>query len=194
MTVPIMAGRSPRGLPSRLSRGGKAVVVEIWILALLALAGCARDPLAPKVRAETPEEFFAWHRRTLSRQPQAVAEEFNEALTWIVAESPSKMALDDPRMMNNKHHPICRLIDGRTLRQVILQGYELANQAMLRAIIRESDQIVMVASHDEQLTRGMKDTWKFDRVLTQRRETLAEVRARVERNRRRIEALTAGGQ
>lgn len=172
----------------------KAAVLKIWILALLALAGCARDPLARKVQAQTPEEFFAWHGRTLSRQPQAVAEEFNEALTWIVAESPSKMALDDPRMMQNRHHPICRQIDGRTLRQVIIHGYGLANQAMLRAMIQESDKLVMVANYDEQLTRGMKDTWKFDRVLTQRRETLAEVRAKVERNRRRIEALTAGGQ
>ena len=172
----------------------KAVVLRIWILALLALAGCARDPLALKVRAETPEEFFAWHRQTLLRQPLAVAEEFNEALTWIVAESPSKMALDDPLMMDNKHHPICRQLDGRTLRQVIVDGYGLANRAMLRAMIQESDKLVTVANYDEQLTRGMKDTWKFDRTLTQRRETLAEVRAKVERNRRRIEALAAGGR
>lgn len=171
----------------------KAVVLKIWILALLTLAGCARDPLALKVRAETPDEFFAWHRQTLLRQPPAVAEEFNEALTWIVAESPSKMALDDPRMMDNKHHPICRQLDGRTLRQVIVDGYAAANRSLLRAMIQESDSLVHVANYDEHLTRGMKDTWKFDRALTQRRETLAEVRAKVERNRRRIEALTAGG-
>lgn len=171
----------------------KAVVMRVWILALLALAGCARDPLGLKVQAETPEEFFAWHQQTLLRQPQAVAEEFNEALNWIVAESPSKMALDDPRMMDNKHHPICRQLDGRTLRQVIVDGYAAANRALLRAMIQESDKLVTAANHDEQLTRGMKDTWKFDRMLTQRRETLAEVRAKVERNRRRIEALSAGG-
>lgn len=172
----------------------KAAVLKVWILALLVFAGCARDPLALKVKAETPEGFYAWHRQTLLRQPPAVAEEFNEALAWVVAESPSKMALDDPRMMDNKHHPICLQLDGRTLRQVIINGYALANQAMLRAMIQESDKLVLVATYDEQLTRGMKDTWKFDRVLTQRRESLAEVRAKVERNRRRIEALTAGGQ
>lgn len=167
--------------------------MEIWILALLALAGCTRDPLGLKVRAETPAEFFAWHRATLLQQPMAVAEEFNEALAWIVAESPSKMALDDPRMMDNKHHPICRQLDGRTLRQVIVDGYAAANRSLLRAMIQESDSLVHVANYDEQLTRGMKDTWKFDRALTRRRETLAEVRAKVERDRRRIETLTAGG-
>ncbi|HEY1111354.1 MAG TPA: hypothetical protein VGE76_22050 [Opitutaceae bacterium] len=145
------------------------------------------------MRAETPAEFFAWHRQTLLRQPPAVAEEFNEALAWVVAESPSKMALDDVRMMDNKHHPICRQLDGRTLRQIIVDGYAAANRSLLRAMIRESDQLVNVANYHEQLTQGMKDTWKFDRMLTQRRETLTEVRAKVERNRRRIEALTAGG-
>lgn len=171
----------------------KGAVLKIWILALLTLAGCARDPLALKVDAETPEEFFAWHRTTLLRQPPAVAEEFNEALAWIVAESPSKMALDDSRMMQDKHHPICRQLDGRTLRQVIIDGYAAANRALLRAMIQESDKLVTVANYDEQLTRGMKDTWKFDRVLTQRRESLAEVGAKVERNRRRIDALAGGG-
>ncbi|MES2695873.1 MAG: hypothetical protein V4773_20535 [Verrucomicrobiota bacterium] len=162
------------------------------MLALAAWSGSGRSPLDLKVEAETPREFYAWMEATLVKQPREVAEEFNEAVAWIVAHAPSKMALNDPRMMDDKFHPICRGLHRRSLREVIMEGYGVANRVMLAGVIQESDKLVMALNHDEQITRLLKEPSRFDRMVAQRSATIAEVKATVERNRRRIAEMEAG--
>ena len=170
------------GLLRGMKRGLACAVV-------LLCAACQRHPLDLRVRAETPQEFHEWHARVMSRQRADIAEEFTESVARIVECSPHKMSLADPRMMHSREHPICRELDGRTVRDVMIAGYAAANETLLREIILESDSFVATLQHAELITQATKDATRVDRMVKRRSSVLDAAKAQVEANRRRIAEL-----
>lgn len=161
-----------------------------WLLVLLLGAGCHRpEPLETRVSAETPQEFFAWQERTRPRLPAEVAAEFEAAIDRLVRFSPSKMKLNDAGMLRSRFHPICRAIDGRSLREVMLLGYEAENTELLRGIILNSESLAAIVQLPQAVEGTREQQRAIEGMVSRRTATLEAARARVEANRQRSAEL-----
>lgn len=168
-----------------------------WIVVGLGLVlfatGCARrSPLELRVRAETPYEFLEWQERVMTRQPASVAAEFKEAVARIVACSPTRMSLHDERMMHRRHHPICRELDGRTVREVIIAGYVATNEELLRGMILQSNNLIGALQYEAAVRAEKEDAGRVERMIDRRSAVLGTAKAQVAANRRRIAELEQG--
>jgi hypothetical protein len=157
---------------------------------LWSLAGCQRaNPLDLRVKAETPHAFFEWQDTAFGEGSGAVADEFRESVARIVATSPSKMSLADPGMMHSEYHPICRELNRRTVREVIIAGYSAVNQELLRGMIHDSDNLLVTLKHHDLIATDAIAARRFDQRIDRRKALLDLARAQVEANQRRIGEL-----
>lgn len=161
-----------------------------WVLLVLVLAGCRQpDPLELRVEAETPYAFIEWEEHHLARMPPGIALEFRDSVARIVATSPTKMSLRDTRMLHSKYHPICRQLHGKTVREVVITGYSAANEALLRGMILDSDNLLVTLKHQDQLEQSAGGAKRVERLVDRRTAMLGAAKAQVEANRQRIEEL-----
>jgi hypothetical protein len=167
---------------------------RVWVAALglflMLGAGCRRpEPIETRVNAETPQEFFAWQERNRPRLPESVAEEFDAAIDRLVKFSPAKMKLDDPGMRRSRFHPICRAIDGRSLREVMLLGYEAENTELLRTIILNSESLTAIVQLPQAVEGTRQQQRAIESMVSRRSANLEAARAQVESNRKRSAEL-----
>ena len=159
--------------------------------AALWAAGCQRaNPLDLEVKAVTPYEFLQWHENVLSRQPEGVVTEFNEAVGRVIAGSPSQLAISNERTLRSRHHPICLELKNKTVREVIIAGYSAANAELLRGMILQSDNLIGALKYDEVLhAGGGGDAKRVERLVQRRTAMIGAAKAQVEANRRRMAEL-----
>ncbi len=168
----------------------KWVCAGLMFLLGMAGAGCQRvDPIETRVSAATPQEFFAWQERMRPRWPAEVATEFEAAIDRLVRFSPAKMKLDDAGMQHSRFHPICRAIDGRSLREVMLLGYEAENTVLLREIILNSESLAAIVQLPQAVDGTRAQQRAIEGMVNRRSANLEVARAQVEGNRRRSEEL-----
>lgn len=171
---------------------GRWVARGVACALVLFTVGCRRNPLDLEVQAETPYAFLEWQERVMARQPEGVATEFKQAVARIVAASPTKLSLHNERLLHSRQHPICRELDGCTVREVIIAGYRVANETLLRGMILGSDNLVMALKYEDTIRAATNDGGRLDRMVAQRSAMLGTAKAQVEANRRRIAELERG--
>ena len=175
------------------SRARRVALAWAGLLAFGAVSGCQRvEALDRRVEAETPAEFHAWQEAALARLPEETADEFREAVAWIAAFSPSKMALNDRGMWHSRFHPVCRELDGKTVRQVLVAGYEAVNAELLRASIFDADLLIALLKLPDAVEGTPTERLRLQRQAERRNDALATARVRIAWNRGRIAELKAG--
>src|ERR1051325_2435512 len=137
----------------------------------LAWAGCRpRDPLDWKISAKTPAHFEEWRDEDLVRLPTVEQAEFNRAFSFFAATAPRALADKDMDATNN---PLCRRINGRTIRSVILEGLDLEKRALYARIYTESDNI----ARNAELTAKREDEETAKKVEKARVGQMANIAA-----------------
>jgi CRISPR/Cas system-associated protein endoribonuclease Cas2 len=105
------------------------------VLFAVAVAGCQpRDPLDMKISAQSPDDFNRWTDTHDSRLPPEAAQEFHRAFARL---QQGTLAGDS----QGAAAALCRKLDGRTVRQVIADGYFMANTSIRRSILNELDNV-----------------------------------------------------
>lgn len=112
-------------------------LVPGFALALL-VAGCGpTDPLDIKIRAHNAADYDDWLATHYRRLPEGIAQEYNKAFLLIKQTSPrGSSSSPDPGIRDGTTY-VCQKLDGRTVRRVIADGYELANTTLQRSISNE---------------------------------------------------------
>ena len=191
MKSPFFATLPDRAVARRSSHW-RGSVVGIFSLIALWLAGCQpADPLDRKVDAATPADYNSWVAKTLPTLPENLAREFAQAIARIKEETPQFHTLRNEREFKSQSNPLCRQIDRRTLRQVIVAGCEASNVTLLRRIKLESDELLALMKRGESATVTAASETRLDQLTDFRRKALDALRAQVEANRQRIKELSA---
>jgi hypothetical protein len=112
--------------------------LPLVLFACLGLAGCSRsaDPLDWKIQAGHPAELQNWMAGSIWSKSPALAGELTVCLTNIRTDTsvgPSG---------KQKDYRFCQRVDGRTVREALIEGHELANRTMRASITSESDAVV----------------------------------------------------
>src|SRR2546423_648274 len=107
-----------------------------FFLAGCCLSGCGEpaDPLDRKVEADTPAEYNEWNHRTLPQLPEPLRSEFGHAFEEIVIVSGRA---GTARNLEDSTDPVCRRLNGRTVRAAILDGYRLESDRLSRRLEQE---------------------------------------------------------
>lgn len=151
------------------------------------VTGCRpRDPLDWKISAKTPGHFEEWRDDDLVRLPAAEQAEFNRAFTFFSATAPRAL---DEKDMSATNNPLCRRINGRTIRSVILEGLDLEKRALYSRIYTESDNLVRNA----ELTAKRDDPEierKVEKARTGQMANIAAMKLRLQEIDERVKALS----
>ncbi len=110
------------------------------LLAGLFLGGCARevDPLDWKIAAGDAEELQQWLGANLPLMPNKLGGEVVVSINNIKAGTP----LGPTGNARQKSERLARRLDGHTVREVLVEGYELVSLTLLARINNESEAVV----------------------------------------------------
>jgi len=150
---------------------------RLYLLTLcVVLAGCTpHDPLDWKVSAKTPEDFETWRDSHVQLLPDDLREEFTRSFGWFAKLSPGSVA---PSSFNDTTNFICRKLNGRMVRLVILEGYELETRELQARISTRSDNILKNIA----MTEGINDPaieQRFDRARRAQAESIETMEKRL---------------
>lgn len=167
-------------------------VVPAALLALtLLLVACEpRNPLDWKVSADSPADFSGWCDRTYRRLPPDVAKEFATSLSALMAATPQARIKDEEVAWQNPNNPVCRQIDGRTVRDVIIEGLLERNAALLRRVNLNLDTVQRLTVQQAKLDPRSYDHERLGRMIDACRQFADLANAQVEKNSQRIAELT----
>jgi hypothetical protein len=146
------------------------------------LAGCTRpsDPLDWKIDAPTPGRFNAWAQESLPYLTSDLRDEFNHVWhEFVLAGGRAGYA----RSMDDSSDPVCRRINGHTIRQALQYGYELEKERLNRKIDLESELLL----HDLQKSNADENSSAPDGSAA----LIALRRREIEQTKHRVEEVTA---
>jgi hypothetical protein len=112
--------------------------LPLVLFAALCLAGCSRsvDPLDWKISAGDPAELEHWFAKNLHLMPPALSDEVIISFHNLKADTALR---GNP---NTKEYRVCGRIDGRTVRELLIEGHELANRKALAGMTNQSEAVV----------------------------------------------------
>jgi hypothetical protein len=149
-------------------------------LGLLLLAGCGRgaDPLDWRIEAGDVNDLNAWLNANLPLMPEEVQSELTAAIQNIQSNIPTTGPAGN--------RVLCRQLDGRSVRGVIITGYELGNSALARRIQTEDDALLGLARTGDVLPQA-----ELDRRVTSRRVRRDALQKVLDKAEARLTALRA---
>ena len=142
-----------------------------------------RDPLEWKVSSATPNDFNEWSDRTSERLPPEVRRELAQAILFLRGDSGLAA---NPRSMFETHNELCLRTNGKTIRQVILEGYHVEKVFLLSRFSLEADHLARNVKNAE-LFEGTPEKMKNlaaakayqEQSIDEIKTRLAEIEARV---------------
>jgi hypothetical protein len=155
---------------------------------VLACVACRpADPLDWKISAKTPAKFEEWQSTDLRRLPEREQQEFNRAFNFYASTSPRGLA---PKDMDETNNPLCRRLHGRTIRHVILEGYDLERRTLAARISTESDNIIRNAEQTAKID-DPATLQRFEKVRNLQLESIEKYKARLAEIAQRVKELSA---
>lgn len=176
--------RFPFSPPAVLARSLSSL---LFVGMLLLCSGCApKDPFARKVRASTPEALNHWWAKTQTKLPPALAEELQSGFDFLDRNTPTLKA----RTGNDHYDPMCKQLDGLTIREALILMYDEQNNALFTRLSRNS-------THLENLVNGTgSDSSEAyaayrEKIIASTQQQTEKLSETIARNRARIAELEA---
>ena len=156
-------------------------------LTLLLLTGCGpgADPLDWKVDASDPQAMQAWFDSKIPLMPTAMGREFSVCISNIQITLPPARTKEP---LEKAHH-LCARLNGKTVRDILIEGNELSYQMILARTKNQSDELVRLIGAGEGLTDYQRSELP-DRIAAARAQ-LDESRQQLDRGEKRLAELRA---
>lgn len=160
--------------------------LPLVLFAVLCLAGCSRsaDPLDWKIKAGDPAEMEQWFGKNLHLMPGELSDEVIISFNNIKVDTGLR---GNPR---SKVYRVCRRIDGLTVRELLIEGHELANRDALAVMARQSNVVVVLLKdadtlgpeelkqREAQMNAQLKAQARLEKLLKDGEARVAALRAR----------------
>jgi hypothetical protein len=173
----------PPEIPARPA--GKITCLAPWFLVCLMVAGCApKDPLDWKISADTPDDFNIWCQRKTDRLPQNLIIELNTSFEIISNEvEPNRAVVHD-----NGYDPFCQRVNHHTIRDIIVDAYQIADESLLGEMIRTQDAKINNINRSTSVgTVAEQD--RFKQTIDYQQKRIDELDKELRHNRARIKEL-----
>lgn len=159
---------------------------------LLLNAGCGpTDPLDLKIHARNAEDYDEWLVANYKRMPEGIAQEYNKAFLLIKQTSPRGSSSSPVSGVRDGSLYVCQKIDGRTVRRVIADGYELANLTLQRSISNEIENAQRTLDRANQ--SDSDEAFKLREKASRQMKLVEAMRAQIATNQELIARYTVKG-
>ncbi len=150
------------------------------LLAGLLLSGCSRsaDPLDWKIEGHDLNDLQESTDRIVASLPAALSQEFVFCFSNIKADTLTNQS----GTAKDQEDRICRRLRDKSVREVLIEGYELACQASETQLAYQSDLLVRLLKRDDRATdaRGRPMSQRIEETKTLI-ESLKQKQAKSER-------------
>jgi hypothetical protein len=160
---------------------------RILLLAGVFLAGCSRsaDPLDWKIEGRHISDLQKSFDGIIAKLPPELAQEFAFCFGNIKVDTLANLS----GTVKEREDRICRRLREKSVREVLIEGYELAHQTSAAHLAYQSDQLVRLLKRDDpstdarapsmsqriEVTKTLIESLKQKQAKSERR--LAELRA-----------------
>lgn len=163
----------------------RRVLVLTAAIAVLLACGCSpRDPLDREVEARTLAELQIWLAETQRDVDAELAQEIDLVFVNLAANTPRFQKPRHERDMHARGNALCRRVDGRRLRDVMIDSYQAANTALTLQNNIDAQNLLRLS--------GVVNTDRaeaFDQRAEYVKQEMEKRDAQIRRNRERIEQL-----
>jgi hypothetical protein len=150
------------------------------------ILGCTpRDPMDWKVQAHTLSKLDDWWTENRELLPPETASELHDAFNVIAG---TTFREDNDKAMDNPNDPLCRRLDGRKIRDIIIEGHQIADESLLSKIIREQD----VLASNIQMSNSGSTTSQSDylaQTIRYQQQHINELNRLLQHNQTRLKVL-----
>lgn len=166
----------PLALPTPVRRPARIALAVVGLI----VAGCSpRDPLDRVVKAHSPAELKAWLSTVDAEVDPALAREIRQVFTYLATDTPRYRQPTTEFEMHRAGNPLCRRVNGRRLREVMIDGYSaridtlslqnnidtenlvrlaaVANPERSEAFQRRADEVRAIITQRDQRIRGYRE-------------------------------------
>lgn len=159
----------------------------LLLLALgIGLTGCrSKDPLDWKVEGRNAIRLQEWLLETEAALPRALQQEFAWAFNNLATTTPNWRD-QDPRSTRN---PLCLRVQGLTIREILIDGYERSSRSLLSRIGNDQDNVRRLVENYATLESSRREEHHYQAQLAFLQKRIAESRHERERVNRRIDEL-----
>lgn len=170
---------------------GRLVSVLLLGLTLL-LAGCTRneirgpDPLDWKIHAGDKDEVQQWLDENLPLMTPELAGEVAACVNNIKALTP----LGPEGLSIQRDERFAHSVDGKTVRDLLVAGHEMANEMLVARINNESDKVLRLTVAREDIPDEQRSA--TEKRLKSLRESLAVLKQKLAEANHRLDELHAG--
>jgi len=150
------------------------------------LVGCNRrgaDPLEWRVQGRTPRLLQNWVDETIRRMPPELAKEYSDAVVTILNLTPRP----NTQKPNEPNDPLCRRLDQRTVREIIIEADALEINEHRNTISNEYTNLTRFLQIPD-LTA--KQTESLERRKTRSEMYIKDIEQTIARKNERIAELT----
>lgn len=160
-------------------------------LAVALGAGCGpKDPLDMKVSARNPDDYASWIEAKESRFTEEMMKDFAFAISVIKENTPKGDSRSPDLTVRDGSAEICRKINGRTVRQVILDGYYAANMTMQRTMSNELENLQRNIKRSQEPGLGEKELRRFEATIKSQQDMIERTKTQLSINQKKVERLT----
>lgn len=159
----------------------------VLLAASLLLASCTRsaDPLDWKLKGERPAQMQAWFDENLPLMPDELAGELAGCVEYIRQTLPPART-NEPL---EKANYFCNRLNGKTVREVLTEGHELAvRQILARISVLSSDLLRTLKPRDNPTEEQQS---RLDKVTAGYRSAIDRLKEEQAKREKRLEELRA---
>ena len=158
----------------------------LLVFAAFAFTGCQpKDPLDVKISASSPSDYNDWVGRHHPTLPLEVQQEFDRAFGKLMVDTGAKLGSTDTNKIQNW---LCTRLHGKTIRSVILEGYQVEADSIRIRMVVTSDNIVRLVQSSgapdlstDQVQRYTSARTELEKAIETLRSRLSEIDAQVRR-------------
>jgi hypothetical protein len=154
------------------------------VLALLLTACAPKNPLAWTVKAKTPEVLSEWWEKTYPKLPPELATEVNDALLSLNRAIPRGRA----QVENDHYDPVCKRLDGLTLREVLVESCRESNKSLLNRVIIETNKLQQMTATEVEGEAPANRRYR-EEVIAHTEKIIAAWKEQIAKNDARIQEL-----
>lgn len=162
--------------------------LPLVLLACLWLAGCSRsaDPLDWRIKAGDPAELDRWFAQNLHLMPPGISDEVIISFNNLKADTSANVM----GLPVKKEYRVCKRVDGHTVRELLIEGHELANRQALAQMANQSEAVVRLLKGAE--TVSPEDLKKREALMNAHLAVQGKLEKQLKEGEARVAALRAG--
>ena len=160
--------------------------LAFFLTGSLLICSCRpKNPQEWTVHGPTPLKLEKWWEENRDLLPPQTARELREAI-YIISSTTVRPNTD--YLTNDSNDPLCRRVDGRKVRDILIEGYQISDESLLNKINIEETYLEQNIRRSARTDSAPKQK-QFDQTIRYQRQYIDKLYQTLRHNETRLKEL-----